>query len=86
MSDLLHGVAKTVIVTGGCGFIGSAVIRKLLRDTDFRVVNVDKLTYASSEKTLRDVEGSPRYHFVRADIASADAVRGIFQRSHQTRS
>lgn len=80
MSDLLHGVAKTVIVTGGCGFIGSAVIRKLLRDTDFRVVNVDKLTYASSEKTLRDVEGSPRYHFVRADIASADAVRGIFQR------
>jgi dTDP-glucose 4,6-dehydratase len=68
-----------VIVTGGAGFIGSALIRYLIRETDVEVMNLDKLTYAGNLASLREVEKSPRYHFTRADICDAAAVRRLFE-------
>ena len=67
-----------VIVTGGAGFIGSALIRYLIRETDVEVMNLDKLTYAGNPASLREVENSPRYHFTRADICDGAAVKKLF--------
>ena len=63
----------TILVTGGCGFIASHLVRALVRRGD-RVVNLDALTYAGDPARLADVEGAPNYVFVRADIADAEAV------------
>jgi dTDP-glucose 4,6-dehydratase len=71
--------AMTVLVTGGCGFIGSAVVRHLIRRTGHRVVNVDKMTYAASEAALEEAAGDPRYRHIRADVADAGAMREIFR-------
>ncbi|WP_336368413.1 dTDP-glucose 4,6-dehydratase [Marinobacter sp. C2H3] len=68
-----------ILVTGGAGFIGSAVVRHLLTDTDHSVVNVDALTYAGNLLSLRGVEGDVRYHFVQADICDASAMRRVFE-------
>ncbi len=58
-----------ILVTGGCGFIGSNFILHLLElYPNAQVVNLDKLTYASNQGSLRDVEGDPRYRFVQGDI------------------
>jgi dTDP-glucose 4,6-dehydratase len=74
----------TVLITGGAGFIGSAVVRKLIRDTNASVVNVDKLTYASNLESLADVSNHPRYHFERVDICDAVALRHIFNSHNPT--
>lgn len=71
---------KTFIVTGGAGFIGSAVVRHLIQQTHHTVVNVDKLTYAGNLRSLADVETAERYHFVQADICDAAAMAAIFTR------
>jgi len=71
-----------VLLTGGCGFIGSAVVRHLLRRTDHVVVNVDKLTYAASEEALEEGRHHNRHVLVRADIADAAAMREVFA-THQ---
>ena len=63
-----------LLVTGGAGFIGSAFVRMAIAETDLRVVNFDKLTYAGNLENLTPVEGNPRYRFVRADICDAAAV------------
>ena len=68
-----------VLVTGGCGFIGSAVIRHLIRQTGHVVVNVDKMTYAASEEALEEARHDPRHTLIRADIADGAAMRQIFQ-------
>lgn len=70
---------KTVLVTGGCGFIGSHFIRLLLQQTDWRLINLDKLTYAGSAETLADVTEGPRYRFVRGDIADRALVDELFR-------
>ena len=65
-----------VLVTGGCGFIGSNLVRHLLRRrTRWEVVNLDLLTYAGNRDNLSDVEANPRYRFVRGDVAEAGQVR-----------
>lgn len=69
---------KTVIVTGGAGFIGSAVIRHLIANSNYRVVNFDKLTYAGNLESLVSVAGDPRYHFERGDICDPMAVKNLF--------
>jgi dTDP-glucose 4,6-dehydratase len=68
-----------VIVTGGAGFIGSAVCRHLIRSTDWSVVNLDKLTYAANIDSLASIAASPRYSFVKADIADRETVRALFE-------
>jgi dTDP-glucose 4,6-dehydratase len=67
-----------LLLTGGCGFIGSAVVRHLIRTTDHTIVNVDKMTYAASEDALEEALAHPRHILVRADIADAAAIRAIF--------
>ena len=71
-----------LLVTGGAGFIGSAVIRHLICTTDVQIVNVDKLTYAATPEALEDCADSPRYAHIRADIADAAAMRALFE-SHR---
>lgn len=63
-----------ILVTGGAGFIGSAFVRLLIAETDYRVVNLDKLTYAGNLENLAEVEGNPRYEFVHGDICDAAVV------------
>ena len=72
--------AKRVAVTGGYGFIGSALIRLLLSETDYEVLNIDKLTYAGNLDNLRDVAEDSRYAFVRADICDRDAVQAAMKK------
>jgi dTDP-glucose 4,6-dehydratase len=67
-----------IIVTGGAGFIGSAVCRFLIGRTAHDVCNVDKLTYAGNLDSLRDVSGNNRYRFVQADICDRDAIERVF--------
>ncbi len=68
----------TLFVTGGAGFIGSAVIRRLLATTDQKVVNIDKLTYAGNLESLADAAKDPRYTFAKADIGDRAAIRALF--------
>jgi dTDP-glucose 4,6-dehydratase len=71
---------ETILVTGGAGFIGSAVVRRLIRETDCRVVNVDKLTYAGNPDSLAEVADHKRYHFEQTDIADGPHMRALLQR------
>ena len=73
-----NGVSRTILLTGGCGFIGSAVVRHLVRDTDHIVINVDKLTYAASTDALEEAWDHRRHVHVHADIADAAAMRAVF--------
>jgi dTDP-glucose 4,6-dehydratase len=65
-----------VLVTGGAGFIGSAVCRHLVAERGDEVLNLDKLTYAANLASLAGIEAAPNYRFLRADVADADAVAG----------
>ncbi|MFO7574749.1 MAG: dTDP-glucose 4,6-dehydratase [Bacteroidales bacterium] len=72
---------KTILITGGAGFIGSHVVRRFLRDyPDYVVVNADKLTYAGNLENLTDVEGMPGYRFEKTDIADKKAVESLFEK------
>jgi dTDP-glucose 4,6-dehydratase len=70
-----------IIVTGGAGFIGSAVCRHLIKETETEVINVDKLTYAGNLNSLRSASGNPRYQFVEADICDEAAIEQVFKES-----
>lgn len=71
-----------ILVTGGAGFIGSAVIRHIIRNTGDSVVNLDKLTYAGNLESLADVSGSLRYAFEKVDICDRAGLERVF-RDHQ---
>ncbi|MES0874387.1 dTDP-glucose 4,6-dehydratase [Sinimarinibacterium thermocellulolyticum] len=71
-------MSETLLITGGAGFIGSALIRLLLRESDYRIVNVDKLSYAASPEALEDAPQHPRYRFERVDICDAAALTRVF--------
>src|SRR5579863_1462738 len=71
-------MTKRYLITGGAGFIGSAVVRHLVRETDHRVCVADKLTYAGNLASLEPVANNPRYSFVRADIADAPRMKELF--------
>ena len=73
---------KKLLITGGAGFIGSAVIRYIIGNTNHNIVNVDKLTYAGNLKSLASIEGDDRYIFERVDICDARAINRVF-RDHQ---
>ena len=67
-----------VLVTGGCGFIGSAVVRHLINDTDHEVINVDKMTYAATEGSIAEVSDNERYRHLKIDICDGAAVEAAF--------
>lgn len=69
---------KTLLITGGAGFIGSCVVRRALANSDWRVVNIDKLTYSGNLESLTDVADHPRYSFIQADVADAGAMQAVF--------
>ncbi|GGW58818.1 hypothetical protein GCM10008111_13530 [Alishewanella tabrizica] len=70
------------LVTGGAGFIGSAVVRHIINETANSVVNVDKLTYAGNLKSVASIADSNRYAFEQADICDAAAMAALFEK-HQ---
>ncbi|ASD68105.1 dTDP-glucose 4,6-dehydratase [Pseudoalteromonas piscicida] len=69
---------KTIFVTGGAGFIGSALVRFLINETEHNVVNYDKLTYAGNLESLRSIESNERYHFIQGDICDRAKVLEVF--------
>jgi dTDP-glucose 4,6-dehydratase len=71
---------KNFLITGGAGFIGSAVIRYILDNTDNKVINVDKLNYSSSLSSLKKYNGNSRYNFAHVDICNPSALKVIFKK------
>ena len=70
---------RNILITGGAGFIGSHVVRLFVNKyPDYRIVNLDKLTYAGNLANLRDIENPPNYTFVKADICDYDTIREVF--------
>lgn len=69
-----------ILVTGGAGFIGSALIRHLIKDTSHEVLNVDKLTYAGNLESLQSIATDTRYEFVQADIVDQAAMSAVIER------
>lgn len=67
-----------VVITGGAGFIGSALVRYIINNTDWQVLNIDKLTYAGHLESLEPVADNPRYRFSKTDICDQEAIRQIF--------
>ena len=61
---------KTILITGGAGFIGSAVIRYILNNSNFKIINIDKLTYASNLSSLKNYEKNKNYVFEKIDICN----------------
>lgn len=81
MSDKDSAMAlNTLMITGGAGFIGSALIRQLIAETDISIINVDKLTYAGNLATLGEALDHPRHHFEQVDICDAPAIRALFEK------
>lgn len=74
-----ESIGRCVLVTGGAGFIGSALCRFLVRERGWRVINIDKLTYAGNSSSLAEISSSPNYRFERFDIADREAVGSLLR-------
>ena len=73
---------KTILVTGGAGFIGSNFIHYMIaKHPDYKIINLDKLTYAGNLENLKCIENNPDYEFVKGDIADKAIVDSIFERN-----
>jgi dTDP-glucose 4,6-dehydratase len=73
-------MSKTIIITGGAGFIGSHVVRLFVREyPDYRIINLDALTYAGNLENLKDIDESPNYSFIEGDINDADLINQLFE-------
>ncbi len=71
---------KTILITGGAGFIGSHVVRLFVNNyTDYKIVNLDKLTYAGNLANLKDIEDKPNYEFVKGDIVDSEFIQKLFE-------
>lgn len=71
---------KNILITGGAGFIGSAVVRQIIKDTDHNVMNIDVLSYAANLNSLTNVKNNKRYSFEQIDICHADAIRQVLKK------
>lgn len=75
----MNNMSKTIIITGGAGFIGSHVVREFVNKyPDYHIINLDALTYAGNLENLKDIENKPNYTFVKADIRDVERVNVIF--------
>ena len=72
--------SKTFLITGGAGFIGSAVVRHIINNTNHQVVNVDKLTYAGNLQSLESIENSDNYQFEHKDICNSEHMKHVFSK------
>jgi dTDP-glucose 4,6-dehydratase len=71
---------KTILITGGAGFIGSHVVRLFVNNyPDYKIVNLDKLTYAGNLNNLKDIENKPNYEFVKGDIVDSEFIQNLFE-------
>ena len=71
---------RTIIITGGAGFIGSHIVRRFVNKyPDYHIINLDKLTYAGNLANLSDIEGSPNYSFVKEDIRDFETVLNLMR-------
>lgn len=76
---------KTILVTGGAGFIGSNFVKLMLEKyPEYKIINIDTLTYAGNLENLKDIDGNPNYEFIKVDIRDRDKVEGIFQNNEIT--
>lgn len=74
---------KTILITGGAGFIGSHVVRLFVNNyPDYKIINLDKLTYAGNLANLQDVENRPNYEFIKGDIVDGDFILQLFEERH----
>jgi len=72
-------MSNRILITGGSGFIGSALIRYIINHTQDSVINIDKLTYAANQLALKEVENNPRYAFEQIDICDLKAIESVFE-------
>lgn len=72
--------SKRILVTGGAGFIGSALVRYIINKTQFRVINIDKLTYAGNLESLHQISTNERYEFEKVDICDKNSIEVIFKK------